>query len=123
MAKDNPIHILVNNPIDIRRHLLMSGVDSLRALEKYEDFKKLKNLKKKKFLELNEKLNSINEDMGKLMSLLPNVSEDKVEKQVTKVEVKRNNPPMPKINKEDPKSRDLRKEMSAIQQKLERLNF
>ena len=123
MTKDNPIHVLVNNPVDIRRHLLMSAVDSLKTLERYEDFKKLKNIKKRKFLELSEKLNSINQDVSKLLSLIPNVTEEKIEKQVVNVEVKKRTPSMPKIDKENPKSRDLRKEMSMIQQKLERLNF
>jgi|SRR3989344_1319935 len=123
MAKrDNPVHVLINNPIDVRRHLLLGAVDTIKALERYEHFKKLKSLKKKKFLLLNEKIKHINQEVQRLLETLPKVTEEKVEKQIVRMEVKKEYPE-DKVNKKDKATSDLKREIRTIQEKLERLNF
>jgi hypothetical protein len=122
-AKETPVHVLINNPNDIRRHLLLGGIDAIKVLERYEYFKKLKNSKKKYFLHLNEKLKSIKQEIDRLTNLLPRVTEEKIEKQVSRIEVKRDVPIERGHKKVDTKTRDLRREISEIQQKLSKLNF
>lgn len=123
MAKrDNPVHVLINNPADVRRHLLLGAVDAIKALERYEHFKKLKSLKKKKFLLLNEKIKHIEQEVQRLLETLPKVTEEKVEKQIVRMEVKKEYPEE-KVNKKDKASSDLKREIRTIQEKLQRLNF
>lgn len=123
MAKrDNPVHVLINNPVDVRRHLLLGAVDAIKTLERYEHFKKLKSLKKKKFLLLNEKIKHIEQEVQRLLEALPKVTEEKVEKQIVRMEVKKEYPEE-KVSKKDKATNDLKREIRTIQEKLQRLNF
>ncbi|MEK6932496.1 MAG: hypothetical protein AABW56_01735 [Nanoarchaeota archaeon] len=120
--KDNPLHVLVTNPRDIRRHLLLGGVDAIKVLENYEKFKKLKNLKKKKFLDLADKFKIVNQEIDSLVNKLPQVTEEKIEKQVSRIEHKEELT----TGRKEPKLRkgnDLQRELRILQDKLSRLNF
>ncbi len=119
-AKETPLHVLVNNPVDVRRHVLLAGVDGIKCLERYEHFKKLKSVKKKKFLELSEKLKHINLDIHHLITVLPELKEKKVEKDMKRYDYKEEL--VPKTQKKD-KLTDLHREMRDIHEKLSRLNF
>src|SRR3989344_1317216 len=105
--KENPLHVLFDDATDFRRHVLLGAVDAIKTLENYEYFKSLKTLKKKKFLELNEKIKSVNDEMSLLIDTLPHLKEGKIEQEAAKVEVKRE---MPVRVKDDGRSRELRKE-------------
>ena len=117
--KENPLHILVDNQVDLRRHLLLGSIDAIKSLEKYEKFKKLKNLKKKKFMELGEELKLINQDVERLVNLLPKLKEKKIEKQISRIEHKEET----SKDKKTDKIKNLHHEMRIIQEKLTRLNF
>ena len=118
--KSNPVHVMIGSPKDFRRHVLLGGVDAIRSLEYYEHFKKLKNLKKKKFLELNERINSINHEFTRLLDVMPELREKKVLHHIKKV-----NPREEVISKagKGSKERDLEREMRDIRYKLSSLNF
>jgi len=120
--KDNPLHVLVENPRDVRRHLLLGGVDAIKVLENYENFKKLKNFKKKKFQELVDKFKVINQEIDTLVNRLPQITEKKIETHISKIENKEELT----TEKKDQKLRkgnDLSRELRVLQDKLSRLNF
>ena len=120
--KQNPVHVLIKDPNDVRRHILLGGIDAIKSLEKYEIFKKMKNLKKRKFLDLNERLKALNNEITNLVNVLPELKEHRIQKHISKIEY-REETSHPKRSKEDEKFFSLRKEMRDIQDKLSRLNF
>ena len=120
--KDNPLHVLVENPRDVRRHLLLGGVDAIKVLENYENFKKLKNFKKKKFQELVDKFKVINQEIDTLVNRLPQITEKKIEKHVSKIENKEELT-VEKKDQKLKKGNDYNRDLRVLQDKLSRLNF
>ena len=87
-VKSNPLYILVRNPDETRKHVLLSALDTIKVVERYETFRKLKNYKRKKFVELSEILKHIDQNLEKFTDVLPELRERKIEKQITKIEKK-----------------------------------
>jgi len=126
MTKDNPIHVLINNHVDARKHILLSGIGALKTLEKYEYFKKLKHAKKKRFLQLSEQLKSLKLQLDHLLNILPPLKEQRVERQVSRIEHKEE--PISRVSrrvsgKRGAKDRELQHEIQALQDKLAKLEF
>ena len=117
--KENPIYVLVNNPADTRKRILTSGIEAIKSLEGYEDFKKLRTLKRKKFLDLNNKIDGIHDEIGKLLEFLPSV-QGKTEKVSNKKESKSK---IEETAKSNLKVNSLSREIKSIQDKLARLNI
>ena len=118
VKEKEPLYFLINKPIEFRKNILTGAIDVIKVLEKYENFLKTRNLKRRKFHELNEKIKSTNEEVSILSGLLPGLHH-KMEG-LSKIEHREEL--ASKIKKSD-KVYELDREMRRIQDKISNLNF
>ncbi len=115
-AKENPLYILVNDSVSVRKNLLLSSIDVLKSLEYQDSFKKLRLLKNKKFVDLSNKVKLIRDDLNKLIQFMPEVEKSAPKKEKTIDEVKED-----LVLKNN--ARDFDRELRAIQEKLAKLDI
>ncbi len=118
----NMAYMPIYDPVSFRRHLLLSGIDVIRMLEKYESLKQVRAEKKKIILELKEKLISLNEDAEVLKEKFPLIKETELKQESKKIEKK-----VERLDESKPKRSEgykhLEKELYELQEKLSRLNI
>src|SRR3989338_4213608 len=84
----NMAYVPIYDPISFRRHILLSGIDAIKMLEKYESLRQVRAEKKKIILELKEKLISLNENAEILKEKFPLVKEAQLKRESKKIEKK-----------------------------------
>ncbi|MCX8147242.1 MAG: hypothetical protein N3D84_02130 [Candidatus Woesearchaeota archaeon] len=126
MAKEAIFYMKIENPVDLRRALLESLRDVLRALQKFEDLKKIRAEKAKEIAVLNNCMKEINLMIGKVKSHLPPVP---VKIQLKEIKPKKKEERAIKQEKEEKKEEaveslevaELERQLKEIEKKLERL--
>lgn len=113
-------YISINNPIQFRKHLLLTGVDTIRLLEKYEFLKQIRTEKRRLLLDLKEKLSHLNEASLSVHNFFPEVSEKELKKESMKVEEKIDEAEIPKRSEG---YKNLERELRELQEKLANLNL
>lgn len=110
------LHVQVNNPIDKRREILESAVTSTELLQRYQDFKKIRQEKNKQRAIFKKLIKEINMLMKELeIQELP--STGKKPKQIKQIKEKT-------ITVIQPKSTDkLTRDLQEIQDKLNNLKI
>lgn len=113
---DSQIHVRIENHIQKRKNILESAIFSTELLQKYENFKKLRNQKNKQMALLKKTVKEI--------SLL--FKELKF-KELPQIKIEKEGPIAPKIFKEkeipQPRKDELSRELESIKSKLENLNI
>ena len=116
----NAAYARINDPVSFRRHILLSSIDILKILERYESLKQIRNEKKKMLSELKSKALELNEKSSFLKELLPNVNKHELKKEEREVEERIEKVKYPKKSEG---YRHLQRELSELQNKLSKLNI
>lgn len=116
----NIAYVPINDPVLFRKHILLSNIDVIKILEKYESLKQIRNDKRKLFLELRQKLVNINEQVNNLHSILPEINKYELKKEEKKVEKEVDDIKYPKKSEG---YKHLQHELEDLQDKLSKLNF
>jgi len=116
----NVAYVQIYDPISFRRHILLSGIDVIKILEKYEDLKKIRNEKRKLMSELKQKMFGLNHESLFLKELLSETSKGELKEETKEVEKKVKKIKYPKTTGT---YRDLKRELNELQHKLNKLSF
>lgn len=116
----NIAYVPIYDPVSFRRHILLSGIDIIKILEKYESLKKIRNEKRKSTSELKQKMFDLNHESLFLKELLPEISKGELKEEAKEVEKKVEKIKYPKTTGT---YRDLKRELNELQHKLNKLNF
>lgn len=120
-AESEPYFIGINNPVELRKHILEPTREVIQFLQNYEDFQKTKEEKAAAILQLKDDLKAIKTEVNKLKRLLPK-SKLKTEKPVKKIkaEVKKEKKvyPKPAHSNIPPELVSLERELGEIEKKL-----
>ena len=71
-------YVPVDDPLLIRKQILLGAVEVIGMLEKHEDVKKIRNEKRKFLLEIKSKLTGLDEDCSSLHNLFPEISKREI---------------------------------------------
>lgn len=120
-AGPKPYFIGINNPVELRKHILEPTREVIQFLQNYEQFQKTKEEKTHALLQLKDNLKAIKTEVNKLKRLLPK-SKLKIEKpskkpkeelkEEQKLPAKPEPPPIPA------ELAALEKELGEIEEKL-----
>jgi hypothetical protein len=116
----NLAYVPIYNPVSFRRHILLSSIDIINILEKYETLKQIRNEKKALILNLKERMIDLNNDVIFLKEFFPEVSKHELKKETREVEEKIDTVKYPKKSEG---YRNLQRELQEIQDKLNSLNI
>ena len=113
-------YINFDDPVSIRKHILLGAVDVIGMLEKYEDIKKLRNEKRKILLEIKSKLDHIHDSCMNLHEFFPEINEREVFHEAKQMEQKVESLKNPKKAEG---LKHLEKEMEELRDKLNNLEI
>lgn len=116
----NIAYVPIYDPRSFRRHILLSSIDIIKILEKYETLKQIRNDKRKTIIDLKQKLNELNENVNNFKELVPKVSKHELKKEEKEVEERIGRVKYPKKSEG---YRHLQKELQDLQDKLSKLNI
>ena len=116
----NVAYVPIYDPISFRRHVLLSNIEVISLLEKYELLKQIRNEKKKAVVELKTKLLDLIESSSSLKNLFPSVSKRELKKESREIEEKVEKIKYPKKSEG---YRHLQRELQDLQDKLSKLNI
>ena len=116
----NITYVSIKDPVAFRRHILLSGIDAIKILEKYELLKQIKNEKRKLFSQLKEKLLGLKSDAMFIREYFPDVNEHEIKKEKKIVERKVDDV---KYADKTINYKNLQKDLRELQDKLNNLNF
>jgi len=115
----NIAYIPVNDPLFMRRHVILSMIDVIRLLESYENFKKTKKQKRHLISELRGKLNEVESDLEHFKNLFPEVKQKEIKEEKKKIE-EREESLKPKRSEG---FKHLDKELQDLNDRLKNLSF
>ena len=118
--KNNIAYVKINDHISFRKHILLSSIDIIKILEKYENIKQIRNEKRKILVELKEKIVDLNNDALLIKELLPGVNKHELKREAREVEEKIEKVKYPKKSEG---YRHLQHELNELQDKLNKLNI
>ena len=113
-------YINIDDPVLVRKHILLGAVDVINMLENYEGIKKIRNEKRKILLEIKSKLNTVHESCEQLHIFFPEINEREIFHEAKQMEQKvesLKNPKKPEGLKH------LERELQELQDKLRNLNI
>ncbi len=118
----NLAYVPIYDPISFRKHVLLSSIDVIKMLEKYESLKQIRNEKKKLIFQIREKIINLNDGVFYLKEKFPLIKETELKQESKKIERK-----MDKLDETRPKRSEgykhLEKELQDLQEKLGKLNI
>ena len=110
----------INDPKSFRRHILLSSIDVIKILEKYENLKQIRNEKKNILVEFKQKLNELNENVNNFKELVPKVNKHELKREEKEVEQRIEKIKYPKKSEG---YKHLQRELQELQEKLSKIGF
>ena len=107
----------IYDPVSFRRHIILTSIDIIKMLEKYENLQKLRNDKRKLLQDIKSRISELKGNSNLFLESLPEVREREVERKAIKIERKVEG------IKPYPSYKNLDKELNDLREKLSRLNI
>ena len=122
MSQSNKsVFIQLHDPVTLRREILQTAVKAVETLEKYEYFKEIRLLKKRKLKESRNLMHSLHSDIHNLISTLPETEIKEKEKRIiNEARIMHNKKPLHTHHHKE-KSHRSRTEIKRLEEELEEI--
>jgi septin family protein len=115
----NIAYIPINDPLFMRRHIILSMIDIVKLLENYENYKKIKKQKRHLISQLREKLNELEAHSEHFRLLFPEVKQKELKEEKKKIEEKEES----LKPKRTESFKHLDKELQELNERLKDISF
>ena len=116
----NISYVPIQDPVSFRRHIILTSIDVIKILEKYERLTQIRNEKKKVMSQLKGKLSDLKENVSSLKDGLPSLNKPELKRESKQVEKKMDTV---KYSKGSKGYKHLQHELNELQDRLEKLNI
>ena len=119
--KKTPVYVPVNSQVNSRKRILLTAVDTINLLERYEYLKQIRAKKRASMSRIKNLFEGLHNDLDLIKHQLPYIKEKQIEKEEVKLEKRREKSMMETKKLDDYKQLDS--ELKQIKDKLARLEI
>ena len=123
MSQSNKsVFIQLHDPVTLRREILQTAVKAVETLEKYEYFREIRLLKKRKLKESRNLMHSLHSDIHNLINTLPETEIKEKEKRIiNEARIMHNKKPIHTHHHHKEKSPRSSTEIKRLEEELEEI--